>query len=319
MILKSVRIVLMFFRATRLVALAASTLLAGTSLAACSGSGSADSGDVQVVAAFYPLQYAADRVAGKHAEVTNLTQPGQEPHDLELDVRSTAKLTDADLVIFEKGLQPAVEETAAQNATGTLLDVADVVKLHAVTAHEYESPHAEEEEHGDVDPHFWQDPLLMAQVGDAIADKLAKIDPAHATDYRANAAALTADLTQLDGEYRSGLTGCARSTVVVSHDAFEYLGKYGLHIEPIAGLSPDAEPAPSDLARLQQLVRKQGITTIFSERLASPKLSQTIAHDTGARTAVLDPLEGLSSETDHDDYLSLMRDNLTSLEKANGC
>jgi zinc transport system substrate-binding protein len=318
MILKSVRIILMFPPVTRLVALTASALLAGTTLAACSA-GEKESGRLQVVAAFYPLQYAAERVAGKHADVVNLTHPGQEPHDLELDVPATRALADADLVVFEKGLQAAVEQTAAQNATGTLLDVTDVVKLHAITAHDYESPHGGEEEHGDLDPHFWQDPMLMAQLGDAIADKLARIDPTNAADYRANAEALTADLTKLDTDYRSGLAGCARSTVVASHDAFEYLGKYGLHIEPIAGLSPDAEPAPSDIARLQQLVRQQGITTIFSERLASPKLSQTIAHDTGARTAVLDPIEGLSSKDAKDDYLSLMRDNLTSLEKANGC
>jgi len=107
--------------------------------------------------------------------------------------------------------------------------------------------------------------------------------------------------------------------VVVSHDAFSYLERFGLHIEGIAGLSPEAEPTPADLARLQDLIGSEGITTVFSERLVSQRLSQTLADDMGITTAVLDPIEGLSDETSDEDYLSLMRENLSALELANGC
>jgi zinc transport system substrate-binding protein len=107
--------------------------------------------------------------------------------------------------------------------------------------------------------------------------------------------------------------------VVVSHDAFGYLSRFGLQIEGIAGLSPDAEPTPADLARIQDLIRTEGITTVFSEQLASPRLAETLADDLGVTTAVLDPIEGLSDETAGEDYLSLMRQNLAALEEANGC
>ena len=127
-------------------------------------------------------------------------------------------------------------------------------------------------------------------------------------------------LTSVDNTpHADGLRGCERQTVVVSHDAFGYLAKYGLRFEAIAGLSPDAEPTPADLARLQQLIDTDGITTVFSERLVSPRLSQTLADDMGITTAVLDPIEGLSDETADEDYLSLMRENLAALELANGC
>jgi len=106
---------------------------------------------------------------------------------------------------------------------------------------------------------------------------------------------------------------------VVSHDAFGYLAKYGLYLEPIAGLSPEAEPTPADLARLESLIKTEGITTVFSETLVSPKMSETLANDLGIETAVLDPIEGLSDETADEDYLSLMRANLSALRKANGC
>jgi zinc transport system substrate-binding protein len=178
---------------------------------------------------------------------------------------------------------------------------------------------AEPSDLGDLNPHFWQDPLKLAKVADAVAAALAKVDPGHADDYRANAAALDGDLTRLDQEYAAGLQGCARDTVVVSHNAFGYLGRYGLYIEPISGLSPDAEPTPADLARLHQLIEEDGITTVFGERLVSPKLAQSLADDMGVTAAVLDPIEGLSSETSSDDYLSLMRDNLAALRKADGC
>src|SRR6185503_9656431 len=119
-------------------------------------------------------------------------------------------------------------------------------------------------------------------------------DPDHAATYAANAEALVAELDDLASDYEEGLRGCERDTIVVSHDAFTYLDRFGLKVEGIAGLSPDAEPTPADLARLQELIDTDGITTVFSERLVSPRLSETLADDMGITTAVLDPIEGLS-------------------------
>lgn len=159
----------------------------------------------------------------------------------------------------------------------------------------------------------------MADLGDAVADQLAELDPDAAAAYEDNAAALRGELEALDQEYADGLAACERTTTVVSHEAFSYLARYGLRFEAIAGLSPDAEPTPADLARLQALITEDGITTVFSERLASSKMADSLAADLGLRTAVLDPVEGLSDETADDDYLSLMAQNLDALRKANGC
>jgi zinc transport system substrate-binding protein len=159
----------------------------------------------------------------------------------------------------------------------------------------------------------------MADLGDEVADQLADLDPEHAEDYAANAAALRADLEALDQEFSDGLAQCERHTVVVSHDAFGYLGRYGLEFESIAGLSPDAEPTPADLGHLQELIVDEGITTVFYESLVSPAIAEQLAADTGVETAVLDPIEGLTDETTDDDYLSLMKANLAALEEANGC
>lgn len=324
-------------RSRRVTPVVATSLLAGSALlglTACgAGTGGADSGRLQVVAAFYPLQYVAERVAGEHAEVTNLTQPGKEPHDLSLSVRQVSDVATAELVVFEEHFQAAVDQVVEEDREGPSVDAAAVVDLIPPVEHDHEEEHADEpaeegheeeghEEHGDLDPHFWQDPLRMATLGDALAEELSEIDAAHAADYRANAATLRTDLEALDQEFATGLEGCERDTVVVSHDAFGYLAKYGVHFEPIAGLSdPSAEPNAATIAALHELIEHDGITTVFSETLVSPRAAEAIARDLGIDTAVLDPLEGLTAaaEKNGGDYLTVMRQNLDALKKANSC
>ena len=306
------------YRSSTLVAALAGGLL--LSSCAAFSAGDTDSGEVRAAAAFYPLAYAAERVGGDLVSVENLTRPGQEPHDLELNVRQTGLLADADLVVLEEGFQPAVDDATETNATGRVLDVTSAADLLPAEDHGEEG-HAEEEEHGhgSTDPHFWLDPLRLADVGDAVAAELGEVDPDNAATYDDNAAALRAELEGLDAEYADGLAQCERDTVVVSHDAFGYLAKYGIHLEPIVGLSPDAEPTPADLQRLQALIRDEGVTTVFSEPLTSAAPSSSLADDLDIDTAVLDPLEGLSADDEDDDYLTIMRRNLGALQEANGC
>jgi zinc transport system substrate-binding protein len=308
--------------ATRSNALLAALVPAAVLLAGCGSSGADEGSEGRgVVAAFYPLAWVTERVAADDWTVSNLTAPGGEPHDLELSIDATAALSDADLVVHLDGFQPAVDDGIEANADGAVLDAGEVVDLQPVTDHDAHD-HAESEEehdHGDLDPHFWQDPDRMALLAEAVAEELGRLDGAHADDYTARAEQVVSDLEALDREYAEGLRDCERDVVVVSHDAFGYLGKYGLHLESIAGLSPDAEPTPAALADLGDLIREEGVTTVFSERLASPAMAETLASDLGVETGVLDPIEGLTDQTADEDYLSLMRANLAALEEANGC
>jgi zinc transport system substrate-binding protein len=153
-----------------------------------------------------------------------------------------------------------------------------------------------------------------------VAVRLAEADPTNADEFAANADALREDLTALDAEIRAGLASCSIDTLVVSHNAFEYFAeRYGLHVESINGLTPDAEPSPAHLARLSELIETEGVTTVFSERLATRELADVLASDLGLRTAVLDPVEGPSDDSSDDDYFSLMRDNLRAVQEANDC
>ncbi|WP_300577316.1 metal ABC transporter substrate-binding protein [uncultured Nocardioides sp.] len=328
----------MHFSPTRLTIPLALAALGAVALTGCgtdSDEAAAD-GTLQVAAAFYPLEFVASRVGGDRVEVTTLTGPGTEPHDVELTVAQTALVGEADLVLYQDSMQPIVGDAVEQTADGATLEVEEVIDFipfaeehdHAEDEHA-EDEHAEEEEeeeeehdhdHGDEDPHFWLDPARMATVAEAVASELGDIDPDHAEEYDANAAALVEELDELDAAFTEGLADCERDVVVVSHDAFGYLGdRYGLDIHGIAGLSPDAEPGPADIAELQELIDAEGVTTVFSETLVSPATAETLAQDAGVGTDVLDPLEGLSDETADEDYLSIMRSNLASLQEANGC
>ena len=272
---------------------------AAVMLAACGGAGSSS----QVVAAFYPLAFAAQTIGGPSLHVRNLTPSGAEPHDIELTPQEVAEIQRAKLVLYlSHGFQPAVEE-AVRGASEKRLDVLQGIGLRRGVG----------DEAGKTDPHVWLDPVLFARVVRRIGAAL---------EQPAAAARLAAKVEALDGEYRVGLRQCARRTFVTSHAAFGYLAaRYGLHQVAITGLDPEAEPTARRLASLAALVRRLGTRTVFFERLVSPKLSETVAREAGAHTAVLDPIEGLTpTEASHGaTYLSRMRQNLQALRSALQC
>jgi zinc transport system substrate-binding protein len=312
---------------TRAVRWTASLLVAATA-AALAGCGSGDdgsgSGELTVLAGFYPLEWTAARVGGEHVSVSSLTPPGAEAHDLELAPQDVAAVAEADLLVYLDGFQPALDEAAGSEGGDHAWDAGQAADLVAGEAHEHtdDGDQAEEEPAGEdaVDPHFWLDPTRLAAVGDALADRLAELDPDNAAGYEENAAALRTDLEALDQEMETALATCSVSTLVTSHDAFGYLGdRYGLEVVGISGLSPSQEPDPAQLAEIATLVRDRGITTVYTETLVDPAVAETVAEEAGARTAVLDPIEGLTDESDGEDYLQVMRANLATLQEGQSC
>ncbi|GGL17566.1 metal ABC transporter substrate-binding protein [Mangrovihabitans endophyticus] len=295
------------------------TLLTVAGCAATAPARGGGDGPLRVVTAFYPLEYLARRIGGPAVTVTELTKPGAEPHDIELNPRQVGDIVDAGLVVYLKGFQPAVDQAVEQEAADRAFDVGTVVDLLPLDAHD---PHLPGDEHaeayGGLDPHVWLDPVRYAQIAAHLGERLAHADPAHATDYTARAAALGTDLDRLHADYAGRLQTCARREIVTSHTAFNYLARrYRLTEIGITGVTPEAEPAPRRLAEVAQQARDTGATTIFFETLVSPKVAQTIADEIGARTAVLDPLEG--QPAGDGDYFTVMRANLASLTQALGC
>ncbi len=320
--------ILMSIWTTRAVT-AATASAAVLALAGCGGADDAAAGPgdrLTVVAGFYPLEWAAQRVGGDRLDVSSLTPPGAEAHDLELAPQDVATVAEADLLVYLRGFQPALDEVATTEAADTAWDAGQVADLSPAAeepGHEGETAeeHGEHaEEGGALDPHFWLDPVRLATVGDALAERLAQADPKGAAAYEQNAAALRAHLEALDAEMQAGLGSCAVDTLVTGHDAFGYLAdRYGLEVVGISGLSPSEEPEPAQLAEITALVRERGVTTVYTETLVDPAVAETVAREAGVRTAVLDPIEGLTDESAGSDYLEVMRANLATLREGQSC
>lgn len=287
-------------------AAAAAVVVGGLALlAACGPAQPTDTDTIDVLASFYPLQFAAEEIGGDRVSVSNLTPPGAEPHDLELSPAAVRTIGAADLVVVLTGMQAATDEAVAQLRPTHVVD--------AVAQLDGESLEAT-----GLDPHFWLDPIRMAALGHQISHELGQIDPANAAEYATRAADLDRRLTALDTEYADGLARCTGATLVTSHEAFGYLAqRYDLHQVGIAGINPDAEPSPARLREVRAVVERDGVRTLYFEVLVSPKVTTVLAEDLGVGAAVLDPLEGHSDASG--DYFSIMRANLAALVSGLAC
>jgi zinc transport system substrate-binding protein len=277
-------------------------LVAAACTVGCGGgkSASGQTGGTPVAAAFYPLAYAAEEIGGAGVDVSNLTPPGVEPHDVELSARDVERIRVADVVLYlGSDFQPAFER-AVEGARGEVVDLLDGIPVL-------------EAGEGGADPHVWLDPLRYAEQARRIGSVLDRPGPADRFADR---------LKALHAEFQRGLARCERREIVTSHLAFGYLAeRYGLEQIAITGVSPEAEPTPRDLERIVEEVRKRDATTVFFETLVSPRLAETVAREAGASTAVLNPVEGLTEEeiSAGDDYFSVMRTNLEALRRALAC
>ncbi|MFH5823489.1 metal ABC transporter substrate-binding protein [Georgenia sp. AZ-5] len=323
----------------------ATAAAAALTLAACSSSGGGGATDaVHVLASIYPLQYVAETVGGDNVEVDSLTPPGVDAHDLELAPRDVAELGDAGVVLYLSGFQAAVDDAVAQASPAHALDVAGLAgtagaatDAHAEDeAHTEEGSHAEDEAHTEEgshaeaesqdadahdhsgDPHFWLDPTRLAAVATGVADELAEVDPGNADEYRANAEKLAGELAALDGELADGLAACEVRTIVVAHEAYGYLTeRYDLEQVGVSGIDPESEPSPARLAEVAEVVRAEGVSTIFAETLVNPEVAETLADDLGIAVSMLDPLD---SQLNEDlDYQEVMRANLAALRDGLRC
>ncbi len=330
-------------------AVAGAVALGLTALTACSTSDAADGGDggkLKVTASFYPMQFLAERIGGEHVAVTSLTKPGVEPHDLELTPRQIGSISESDYVLYLKGIQPAVDDAIKQSGVKNTVDAATLTTLenhgsevsghdhgHEGEEHADEHGHEGEEAHeehsegdghnhgeeGGADPHIWLDPVKYAEVAKGVGKSLEKADPDHAADYKKNTETLVAELDKLNTAYASGLKNTATKTFITTHSAFGYLAeRYGLTQQGIAGIDPEAEPSPARIQEIHTIAEKEKATTVFFETLASDRTAKTLAKDTGLKTGVLDPLEGITDKSRGADYIEVMESNLTALQKALG-
>jgi zinc transport system substrate-binding protein len=287
----------------------------------CSTNTVSSDGKLDVVTSFYPMYEFTKQVAGEHANVIALIPAGSEPHDWEPSAKDMKKVKEANVFIYN-GIVEGWAEQALQSTSNMNRVVVEASKGIDLIEGLHEEGEEEEEDEGNshaLDPHVWLSPVLAQREVEAIAQGLIAVDPAHQDDYRNNADRYIAKLKALDGTFRETLATVKHKEFVTQHAAFGYLAReYGLTQVPIAGLSPEEEPAPGKMADIIQFAKEKQVKTIFFETLVDPKVATTIAKEINAHTDVLNPLEGLTAEDKKNnlDYISVMTNNLQALKKA---
>lgn len=319
------------------IVLTAACASAALALSACSGNtdganGSADGGTgetINVATSFYPITWLTEEIGGDSVSVTSMTPANAEPHDFELSPAEIATMANMDAIIYVRGFQPSLDEAIDSISGPMVVDLADLVDLEPLLAddHDHEGEgEGEGEEHsaddghdhsGDLDPHFWLDPVRMEGAAEGISEALSSLSADETTTFETNLTAVQSSLKELDTSFETGLATCERRTIVTSHAAFGYLAKeYNLTQVSISGIDPDREPSPAELNRVKKAIQEAGVTTVFTEELVSPKTSEALATEAGAEVALLSTLEGQPAEGT---YLDAMDANLDTLRSALNC
>lgn len=265
-------------------------------------------GRVKVVASMYPLAWAVRQVGADRVDVEDLTPPGVEAHDTTLTASQRADVETADLVVYlgQIQFQPDVER-AIEDARGRVVDVTKSLDI---------PPPPEGQT---FDPHVWLDPVDMGGVVRLVASALEAADPSGAKTYEANQAKALRDLEALDSSFRAGLANCAFTTFVATHEAFGYLAaRYGLHQLGIEGITPESEPSAARIqAATEAIDSGRAAPAVFYEGTdEGRRIGESVASDVGVPAL---PLGTLESAPSTGDYPSVMRANLTSLEKGLRC
>lgn len=288
------------------------------------GIGDDSEGRMDVVAGFYPLAYISEQIGGDTVKVQNLAKPGVEPHDLELSPKQVTRIADADLAVYLKGFQPEFDEAVIHHNKDRGFDASKVeplldgyVPLEAEDEQKGGHKHEVAEDAKGKDPHVWLSPIRLAGLVEALAKRFSEIEPDHAEKFQKAGAELRGKLQALDQEVSGKLQNCQSRSFVVNHNAFGYFAeRYNLKQIAISGLSPETEPSPERLAEVARLAKENNVKTVFFESLVSPKVSETIAREIGAKTAELDPME---SKPKGGDYFSQTRANTEALRTALRC
>lgn len=293
---------------------------------ATSPAGSSNSQEkVKVLVSIYPVYDFVKQIGGDKIEVTQLVPPGVEPHEWEPTAQDMIKVKSAKVFLYQgNGFESWVDKMLKERVAGqTVMAIGEnLADLDSVAEEEHDHDKSHEgHNQGDLkhDPHVWLDPIKVKAEVQNIVQALSEADPNNKAYYEANGAKVQESLDQLNQEYAQALSKVTNRNIVTTHAAFGYLAnRYELRQVPIMGLSPDAEPTPDKMAEVVRFVKDHQVKAIFFETLVSPKLAETISRETGAKTLVLNPLEGLTEEELNlgQNYFTTMRSNLDHLKQA---
>lgn len=274
-------------------------------------------GKIKIYTSIYPVYDFTKKVGGDKVDVTNLVPAGTEPHDWEISTSDVVNLEKADMLIYNgAGIENWTDKiiNTLENKDIVYVKTSEGLDIHNVS--EDDSHKDDGHDHGNYDPHTWLSIKNARKEMENIKNALVKYDPDNAQYYEENYETYAKKFDELDKKYSDTLGPIKNKTIIVAHEAFGYLcSEYDINQEGIEGLTPDSEPDPARMGEIIKFAKENNVKTIFFEELVSPKVAETIAKEINAKTAVLNPLEGLTEEqiNNGEDYFTVMEQNLEAL------
>ncbi len=257
---------------------------------------------VNIMVSVYPLKEFADKIAGDKAEISCMVPENMEPHDYEPKTKDFEALTKSDAFIYNGlGLETWVDSvnSAIGDKDIRIVDSSDGVDVR--------------KEGDSIDPHSWLSLKEAQKQAENIKDTLIEIDEKNKDYYEENYDAFKSELEGLYNEYKEKFDGLSHKDFVTGHAAFGYLCReFGLNQKSVENLFAEGEPTPKQLQELVIFCKENNIKTVFSESLASPKVSETLANEVGAQVV---PILTLESNEDDKSYIEAMKYNLEEIYK----
>jgi zinc/manganese transport system substrate-binding protein len=319
---------------------------------------SAGTDPLSIVATTTILADVTARVAGDAAEVTAVMEIGADPHNFEASARQLAEMQEADLIVAnganleEHLLDPLAEAERAGVPVFHATDHIEILTLTSGRAHESDAheeaaaseaahdeasetapqtaraseaePQDHAHEEGSVDPHFWMDPLRMADVARALGEQIAELSGdadaigARADDYAAQLERLDRDIDEI----LEAIPDDAR-TLVTNHESFNYFAdRYGFTVvgTVIPSVTTGAEPSAQDLEALANTIEQRQVTAVFAENTAPEQLAQTLAAEVGTEVQVVELYSDSLGEEGSDaaTYVDMLAANAELIRRALG-
>lgn len=270
-------------------------LMGALLLSSCStAASSSDSSKLKVLVSINPLKEITEKIGGDKIEVSSIIAPGLEVHDYQLTPKDIIKLKSSKLFIYNGLNLESFKDELLSSSDNKNLDTVDASNGSAVI-----------KTSDGTDPHLWISLTGSKIIASNIKDALIKNDPKNKAYYENNYNEFIKNIDSLYNKYKPLFASLNKKSFVTGHAAFAYFCRdFNLSQESVEDVFASGEPSAKKLAELTDYCKNNNIKTIFVENLVSPKVSETLAKEVGAKTVKINTfLEG-------NDYIETQKDNL---------
>jgi len=258
-----------------------------------------------IVVTGYNIKLIVQEITGDSIDVTNLIAPNVSLHTFSPKPSEVKKLKSADFLIY---LSDEVDFWVKKFRSDNILELISLVPKEYLMFFDEKKGHilskSFEKGDGDIDPHFWLNPVIVSKIVPMLLERIVKLDPKNSGYYKANASKFIDKLKELDKKVISKLSKFKGESVILFHPSFRYfLKQYNLNYIGSIEESPGKEPSPKMLIDIVKRIRENNVKAIFIEPQLSDKAAKSIAREAKIKVLTLDPIGNYSQRNSYEKLL----------------